>query len=253
MSARAPDGLGAELARWRDAGLVPRIWLRDDDAVRPTEALDRLLALTGDYRAPVLLAIVPKPAEPALAERLSEERLVTPAVHGYAHRNHAPADAKKTELTENAIGRDIDAVVGELSAGRRKLAGHYGDSLSPILVPPWNRISPGVARSVATAGFGALSVFGWIETVADLPHLNTHVDLMDWRGGRVGHAAPTVAAMLAARLAEARQRGGAPVGLLAHHLAHDETAWATLDTLLDALAAGGLVLSEAAACLPAAR
>ena len=85
---RSVDG---ELDRWRDAGLTPRIWLRDDDAIEPTPALDRLLALANAYRAPVLLAIIPKPAEPGSRRASRRRSLVTPAVHGYAHRNHAPA------------------------------------------------------------------------------------------------------------------------------------------------------------------
>lgn len=240
-----------ELARWRGAGLTPRIWLRDDDAVRPTQALDRLLALTNEFRVPVTLAIVPKPAERSLADRLAGESLVTPAVHGYAHRNHAPADEKKTELTGNASGRNVHDVIGELIAARRKLREQYGTRLSDMLVPPWNRISPAVAQQVETAGFSAVSLFGWTETDAGLPHLNTHVDVMDWRNGRVGRAPITVIAMLAARLGEARLRGGAPIGLLTHHLAHDDTAWAALEVLLGSLTARGIALTSATACLSA--
>ena len=242
----------SELARWRRAGLTPRIWLRDDDATRPTAALDRLLALTNLYRAPVLLAIIPEPAERSLAGRLAGEALVTPAVHGCAHRNHAPPDAKKTELTENASGRDVGCVVGELASGRARLRDHYGTRLSPMLVPPWNRISPAVAAEIAAVGFSALSLFGWVETAGGLPHLNTHVDLMDWRSGRIGHRPAGVTATLAARLAEARLRGGAPVGLLTHHLVHDDTAWSVLGTLLEGLTARGIRLASAAECLAAA-
>ena len=242
-----------ELERWRDAGILPRIWLRDDDAIAPTKALDRLIGLTNSYRAPVLLAIVPQPAEAALAGRLEGESLVTPAVHGYAHRNHAPADGKKAELTENARGRDCAEVIRELATGRKKLGEHYGARLSEILVPPWNRISPAVAREIPTTGFAALSLFGWTEMESGLPHLNTHVDLIDWGNGRAGRGLAEVAAALAARLAEARLRGGVPIGLLTHHLAHDDAAWATLEALLDGLAAHGIALKSAAACLSSPR
>lgn len=248
MNADAFAEVDAELERWQAAGITPRIWLRDDDATRPTPALDRLLALTNGYQAPVLLAVIPKPAEWALAERLAGERLVTPAVHGYAHRNHAPADSKKIELTENAFGRTVDTVVAELAAGRRKLREQYDGRLSDVLVPPWNRISPAVAPKIAAAGFSAISVYGWIETPAGLPHLNTHVDIIDWRNNRIGRELANVSSGLAARLGEARQRGGAPVGLLTHHLVHDRTAWATLEAVLDGLTARGVALS-AAACL----
>ena len=37
--------LDAELDRWKAAGRAATLWWRDDDATRPTPALDRLLAL----------------------------------------------------------------------------------------------------------------------------------------------------------------------------------------------------------------
>jgi len=39
------DDLEPELACWRRKGLIPRFWLRDDDATRPTPALDRVANL----------------------------------------------------------------------------------------------------------------------------------------------------------------------------------------------------------------
>ncbi len=251
MSGLPFANVDAELERWREAGLSPRIWLRDDDAFEPTPALDRLIALSNASRAPLLLAVVPRPAAPAIAERLADEWLVTPAVHGYAHRNHAPVDQRKTELIENASrGRSVGDVISDLAAGRLKLGRMFGPRLSGVLVPPWNRISPAVAMQVATAGFTAVSLFGWKEAAGDLPHLNTHVDLIDWRNGRIGRDLRDIAATLAARLGEARLRRGAAVGLLTHHLVHDETAWRTLEALLDGLAMRGIVLATAAECLP---
>lgn len=41
--------LKQELARWPDAGLTPHVWLRDDDLIAPTEALDKLATLTGSH------------------------------------------------------------------------------------------------------------------------------------------------------------------------------------------------------------
>ncbi len=46
------EPLYRELQRWRDAGRVARLWLRDDDAIEPTAALERLLAETKNYGIP---------------------------------------------------------------------------------------------------------------------------------------------------------------------------------------------------------
>ena len=44
--------LQAELARWIHASRSAKFWLRDDDAVEPTAALDRLIGLANDFDAP---------------------------------------------------------------------------------------------------------------------------------------------------------------------------------------------------------
>lgn len=247
------DALDRELERWLTAGLLPRLWLRDDDATRPGPALDRLLRLANGYQVPVLIAVIPQPAGPALAERLAQEALVTPAVHGWAHRNHAPQGIKKTELIATGPGRTVDAVLGELRAARQRAARLFGARLSTILVPPWNRIDPAVAERLAETGFAALSVHGWGVPAAALPVLNTHVDLIDWRA-REGIAPEAIAARLTDALGMARQRGGRPVGLLAHHSAHDATAWHALDSLLGHLEARhGRLFHPAGALLAPAR
>lgn len=230
MNARV--AIAEELARWRDAGMTPRLWLRDDDAVEPTPALDRLLDLTRRHAAPVLLAVIPARSTNALAARLREEPLATPCVHGWAHERHTPPDEKAVELGGD---RPIAEVLDELARGRERLLALYGDRLSGILVPPWNRIAPEVAARVHECDYSAVSTFAWQRTGSALPELNTHVDIIDWHGGRGGRDLDWALAECAARLAEARERGGASVGILSHHLVHNERAWMTLDSLVGAL------------------
>ena len=62
--------LTRELELWSRAGRKPRLWLRDDDAVAPSLALDRLLALCERYDVPAVLAVVPEPTGVDLARRL---------------------------------------------------------------------------------------------------------------------------------------------------------------------------------------
>ena len=66
-----------------------------------------------------------------------------------------------------------------------------------------------------------------------LPRLDTHVDLVDWRGGRRFAGADAVLGALAAALAARRNAGmAAPTGVLSHHLVHDAAAWRFLERLL---------------------
>lgn len=200
------------------------LWWRDDDAMKPTAALDRLLGLTAKWRVPLALAVIPEPTGAALADRLKAEGLTTIAVHGWAHRNHAPATEKKAELGAH---RPTPAVLTELERGLEKLRDLHGPRLAPVLVPPWNRIAPEVVAGLPALGFRAVSTFGPPKPTP-LAVINTHVDLMDWHGTRGGRPTEALYADLARALA---LPSDAPIGILSHHLVHDAQAWAFLDAL----------------------
>lgn len=221
--------LDCELDRWQAEGRTAHLWLRDDDVVEPTPALDRLLGLTGRYDVPVLLAVVPLTATPALARRLERATAVSPCQHGCAHRNHAAPDQKREELGGH---RPLTTVVAELAAARDRLADLLGDAVLPVLVPPWNRIAPAVTAELPALGFSALSTFGSAQTSGPVPRIDCDIDIIDWKGGRRGRRPEEFAAALVETLAGARDRGGRPVGILGHHLVHDEVAWSFLEDLL---------------------
>lgn len=204
-------------------GRPARLWLRDDDAVQPSAALDHLLALTAGAGVPVTLAVIPAHSGQDLADRLSSAPGVSVAVHGWAHVNHAPPAEKKQELGAH---RPVATVLAELAQGFAHLACLHGGQFTPVLVPPWNRISSQVVQGLPGLGFRALSVFG-PEGDAPLPLFNTHVDVMDWHGSRGGRPD----AVLFEELAAAISRSDAPVGLLTHHLVHDAQVWGFLERL----------------------
>jgi hypothetical protein len=230
------ERLVRELDIWRGAGTTASIWLRDDDASAPSPALDRLLALAAGHRCPTLVAVIPALAIGPLAERLTTETLAVPCVHGFRHANHAPPSLKRTELIENSPTRTPAHVVEELREGLGMLKAMFGLALAPILVPPWNRMSDAVAGRVHEAGFAAISGHGWRRFASDLPQMNTHVDIIDWSGSRGGHGPTVVADMAVRSLHCARASGATAVGILTHHLTHDETAWKVLERLLATLA-----------------
>ncbi|MBA8879396.1 polysaccharide deacetylase family protein [Phyllobacterium myrsinacearum] len=226
--------LQAELARWIHANRSARFWLRDDDAVEPTDALDRLLQLAGESKVPLTLAVIPAHTGEPLVKRLESERWVSVAVHGWSHENNAPKDRKKQELGPD---RPRALVLEQLQDGCRLLAKLHPIRFVPVLVPPWNRIDPALLPYLGDCGFQALSVFGAAKKPANsLPAVNTHVDLMDWHGtkGCRDHAE-----LVAAIVTELRQRfdgSSEPIGILTHHLVHDESAWAFLKKLFQVVA-----------------
>jgi hypothetical protein len=226
------QALAEEAARWRDAGRIAELWWRDDDAVDAGASLDRLLAIAWDTSTPLALAVVPAHATPALAARLADESLVDVLQHGYTHTNHAIAPEKKIEL---GLQRPAMLTLGELGTGWMALETLFGARALPVMVPPWNRIAPVLVPTLPEIGYRGLSTFGpraRVHPVRGLLQVNTHVDLIDWKGGRIFAGEETVLAGLVAALAHARTSGGGePVGVLSHHLAMDAGAWDFLRSL----------------------
>lgn len=219
------------LDAWQAEGRVAKFWLRDDDAVEPTPALIQLIHLCERHKVPATLAVIPADAGRPLAEYLRGWNDIEVALHGWSHENHAPPDRKKQELGSH---RAADIVLAELAAGRERLQSLFGDQFVPALVPPWNRIDNSLLPRLAEVGIRGLSVFG-PEKAGVLPAVNTHADIMDWHGTRGCRPAADIVADVVRRLGEMRAGTGA-MGLLTHHLVHDEAAWQFLDGMLGATA-----------------
>ena len=216
------------------SGRRVRLWWRDDDAVAATARLERLIGLSVRFQAPVLLAVIPRDADRSLADRLVAERRIVPAVHGFGHANHAGPDERKQELGPH---RPLGRVLADLASGRQALSALFGDNLADVLVPPWNRIAGDAISRLPHLGFRGLSCFGPEEKIPPVPGLrvhNAHIDPVDWRGSR-GLREP---GMLAGAVARALGPGpqappDRPVGLLTHHLLHDESVWRFVEGFLE--------------------
>jgi len=220
----------AELEAWAAEGQVAAFWWRDDDAVVPSAALDRLLRI----EAPLTLAVIPHAAEVALARRLEGCGHVRVVQHGIAHRNHAPPDAKRVELVAGLS-------LASLGEAADRLTGLFGPLVLPVLVPPWNRIAPELVGELPGCGFAALSTFGPRRrrlAAPGLVQINTHADPVDWRARRARSAADF--ATIVADALTLRRLGQAdaaePLGLLTHH-GLDDPAVEALATDLAAIVA----------------
>jgi hypothetical protein len=174
---------------------------------------------------------------------------VTGAVHGYAHVSHAPPGSKPCEL---GIDRPAETVLAELRRGREILARMFGGRLSALVVPPWNRIHPEIARRVGEAGFSGVSAHGWDDGPAGVVAVNVHVDLVHWSGGRTGRPLAWLDARIAENLATARLRNFPGIGILAHHRVHDAAAWAGLASILARFATPEVEWTKADSLIPAA-
>jgi hypothetical protein len=238
-----PDwtSLDRELDRWSAAGLCLPLWWRDDDAVAPSLALDRLKAMAATHGLPVHLAVIPKGATQALADYVRATTHLIPVVHGWAHVSHALQGDKKAEYTDN---RSPAEMKDEAAQGLARLSGLFGDDLAPMFVPPWNRISPRLVTDLAGVGYRALSTFAPRPArfaAQGLMRINTHLDPIAWKSGRGLVAPETLISQLVRQLAdrrEGRADKGEPYGVLTHHLVHDEAIWGFTDALLSRLTDG---------------
>ena len=197
------------------------MWWRDDDAVRPTPALERLLGLAAGV--PLALAVIPGRAVASLAQRLAACPGVSVLQHGWMHANHAAANEKKCEFGPQ---RPPPLVMDELAAGWQRLAGLFGPLAIAVLTPPWNRMSEDLVPLLTMAGYHGLSTAGprrQAEPSPGLRQVNTHADLAAWPSGRFigsANALGLIVSHLAARRA-GRVDATEPTGLLTHHLIMD--------------------------------
>lgn len=235
------NALDAELEHWAAQDLRLPLWWRDDDAIAPSDALVRLEALATQLDLPVHLAVIPEGAVGDLVSSVQQSSHLVPVVHGWAHQNHAAADKKKCEFPST---RPVDQALADAEDGMERLKQLFGTSLQPMFVPPWNRISPAMLPWLAGLGFAALSTYGprkRVQAAPGLMQINTHVDPIDWKGSRGLAAEDEILARLVAIL-EARRAGtqdrAEPLGLLTHHLVHDDQVWEFCETLLTRLLAG---------------
>jgi len=227
------ENLDRELDAWHANRRTAKFWWRDDDAVEPTPALDHMLDIAQTYQAPLALAVIPGKVQPELASQLSARPNVSVLQHGFSHNNYAATGEKKAELCSH---RPLEVVMHELSIGRRIL--DIFKNTCPVLVPPWNRIDPGILKELACLGFKGVSTFTPRKSPfagLNLGRVNAHIDIIDWKFSRgfVGEDSALIQAishLKAKRLGEIDARE--PTGLLSHHLVHDEACWAFINTFL---------------------
>ncbi|WIY26178.1 polysaccharide deacetylase family protein [Parasedimentitalea psychrophila] len=239
----SPDwtALEQELQAWQDQGLTLPLWWRDDDAIEPTPQLDRLTSLSETLNLPVHLAVIPRDATPALASYIASSSQLIPVVHGWAHQNHAPQDEKKAEFGAH---RPIEQALADAGRGLDALRDLLGDAVTPMFVPPWNRITDDITQGLARLGYTSLSTYkprSTAEAAAYLAQINSHLDPIQWKGSR-SLVPPQQLLDQVSRQLNSRRHGLAdnaePYGILTHHLVHDTAIWDFTEALIRRLLGG---------------
>lgn len=230
--------LEAELDRWRGEGRAAEFWWRDDDAAKPCAALSRLLKISEQSAVPLALAVVPLEAVPDLFEGLEARVLM----HGTDHKDRAAAGEKKTEFPSTEPQAEA---IARLAAARSRLARAAGKRFLPVLAPPWNRFRQTLATRLPEAGLHGVSGYGprdKAEAAPGVRQVNTHVDIVDWRGTRAFVGEPAALRMALEHLVSRRTGavdGNEPTGWLTHHAVHDAAACEFLERLFERTRARG--------------
>ena len=190
------------------------VWWRDDDAGRLAPTLAPLLDLSRVDARPVGLAVVPAWLDAATADLIRGEPSAEVLQHGWIHANHSVAGEKTIELGGSVATRTC---LDQLLAGAARLGAAFGAAFLPVLVPPWNRIADRVLERLAEVGYIGLSTSSndCRGTTFGLVHINTHVDIIDWRGDRRMKPVDALIAEVDHLLA---QDGSTLFGILSHHL-----------------------------------
>ncbi|MFV3126359.1 hypothetical protein [Niveispirillum sp. KHB5.9] len=238
--AEALEQLREEAQLSHEAGRPARFWWRDDDLVANSANFDALTGLAVRFHAPLLVAVIPGMAAAMLDLGRADPGLVHFCQHGWKHTNHLTAGPGKSEFGGD---RAPDTVLAEIAAGRDILVRLLGDRFMPVFVPPWNAFDPGHLPALTACGLTGLSTYGHRPGpyAADGIRLaNTHIDILRWDapGGPKALAAGDVFDRLAQLVRRQRLDPGAdpePIGILSHHRAMGDDAWALLDGLFDAI------------------
>lgn len=244
--------LREEFLRWRAQGLRARVWVRDDDACEVTPQLERLAGLAGRGALEIGLAVIPSRVTQGLVRFLDGggARFVA-MCHGWSHANYGSSE----KPGEFGAERPLDVMKADAVRACRAFGVHFSGQPA-IFVPPFGCIAPEVEAVLGEVGFAGLSN-GPSLTLARLARLHAkfpalppnplralgtgrldvHVDPIDWRR-KTAHAREHIEHELLGEL-RLRRKGylpwRTPIGLLTHHLVHDEAIWSTCEDLLDVL------------------
>lgn len=222
--------LGPELGLWKAAGHAPAFWWRDDDARAPSPALDRLLALSRRFDAPITIAAVPDGDIEALAKACRAVDGVDLAIHGFRHENRAPAGQPSGEVNDQDLLADVVSELGTAIEVFRRAG-----ATPSLFVPPWNNAHPTLVKGLGLQGL-SLSGYGEMRGEGPPARLDAHLDVMRWKPHPRFRGAARFLLRTRRLLAQRRQQGlwNEPLGLLTHHLDHDTPTWRFLEAFLSA-------------------
>lgn len=256
MKFQGDDVWGAarhELDCWTDSGLTAKLWVRDDDAFETSENLERLRDFATRHNIRIGLAVIPGKILPSLTDFLGNNmQQFYPMCHGWKHVNHN----RGNRPGEFGPDRPFSNMIMDAQSALSLFSGHFG-ALKAIFVPPFNRVTPAMVKALPNIGFFGVSLMPnylerkmlqlgsrltWSRVIklpdfSGSPRIDVHLDMINWKT-RTARETKTIVNHLVRQL-HGRRLGllaaDTPIGLLTHHLAHNERIWRTCDEAVEVL------------------
>ncbi len=227
-----------ELDAWGEAGLTATFWWRDDDAIEPTEQLDRLLAVAEPV--PIALSVIPGLAKPTLAERLEDCKRITVFQHGWRHDSHSPTSEANSEYPGGRLATDV---LRELQDGREQMSTLFGDRFQSVFAPPWHGFADKFLPLLAHSGIGSISRNGPRKHAAravGIFECNVHAVFINWKQPPTFIGEGTALERVLKHLRGRRLRifdTDEPTGILTHHLVEDAPSYDFIERLAEIISA----------------
>lgn len=252
---QAWEAVRRELDCWAEAGLTAKFWVRDDDAVEVSDNLLRLREFAANYDIRVGLAVIPGKLQLDLPGFLDHnKKQFYPMCHGWKHIDHS----RGNKPGEFGPDRPLLNMIGDAQAALGLFCEHFS-AVKAIFVPPFNRVTGAMVKTLPKIGFFGVSLmpnflerkilrFGsqlaWsglikIPNFAEFPRVDVHLDLINWKTKSAQESSTTINQLI--QHLRARRLGllaaNTPIGLLTHHLVHDERIWRALNEASEVLKA----------------
>jgi len=247
------EALLNELDCWSEKGMVATFWFRDDDAAAVTPQLLRLRELAVRHGVEIALAVIPGKLESDLVEYLRiEGSPFHEMCHGWKHVDYGP-NGRPGEFGRD---RPLSELRADAKLAFNAFEAHFGGA-GVVFVPPYGRIAEELIDALREIGFVGVSTgptnverrmarilshLSWLPSVRlrngrSFPHFDVQIDPFDWARGS-SRTASSVSEEIVGHL-RLRRIGfvapHAPIGLLTHHLVHDDATWELCGQLLEAL------------------
>jgi len=161
-----------------------RVFFRNDDGGWADERLQELASYFIQQDLPLDIAVIPDALSAASVDLintlLDSDNRIAIHQHGFSHSNHQLSERN----CEFGSDRNYDQQYRDIAAGREKLCAAFGNQVTPVFTPPWNRCTQDTAAALQSQEFKLLSRLIGADPIGDsIAELPVAIDWLKKRKG----------------------------------------------------------------------